>query len=70
MTSAAAALGANGFKNVLQLPPARRVCVVMVDGLGRALLKQRGGHAPFLRQAMENSRTLGSAFPSTTAASL
>ncbi len=70
MTSAAAALGANGFKNVLQLPPARRVCVVMVDGLGKALLKQRGGHAPFLRQAMENSRTLGSAFPSTTAASL
>ncbi|TJY70896.1 alkaline phosphatase family protein [Arthrobacter sp. CAU 1506] len=70
MTSAAAALGADGFNNVLQLPQARRVCVVMVDGLGKALLKQRGGHAPFLRQAMENSRTLGSAFPSTTAASL
>jgi hypothetical protein len=70
MTSAAAALGADGFKNVLQLPAARRVCVVMVDGLGKALLKQRGGHAPFLRQSMENSRTLGSAFPSTTAASL
>lgn len=70
MTSAAAALGADGFSNVLQLPQARRVCVVMVDGLGKALLKQRGGHAPFLRQAMENSRTLGSAFPSTTAASL
>ncbi|MFT4469976.1 alkaline phosphatase family protein [Arthrobacter sulfonylureivorans] len=70
MTSAAAALGADGFNNVLQLPQARRICVVMVDGLGKALLKQRGGHAPFLRQAMENSRTLGSAFPSTTAASL
>ena len=56
MTSAAAALGADGFSNVLQLPPARRVCVVMVDGLGKALLKQRGGHAPFLRQAMENCR--------------
>lgn len=70
MTSAAAVLGAEGFANTLQLPQARRICVVMVDGLGKALLKQRGGHAPFLRQAMENSRTLGSAFPSTTAASL
>ncbi|NKX54887.1 alkaline phosphatase family protein [Arthrobacter mobilis] len=69
-TSAAAALGLDSFPNALGLPAARRVCVVMVDGLGKALLKQRGGHAPFLRKCLENSRTLGSAFPSTTAASL
>lgn len=69
-TSSAAALGVDGFTNTLGLPAVRRICVVMVDGLGKALLKQRGGHAPFLRQRLENSRTLGSAFPSTTAASL
>lgn len=69
-TSAAAALGLDGFSNALGLPSARRICVVMVDGLGKSLLKQRGGHAPFLRQYLENSRTLGSAFPSTTVASL
>ena len=69
-TSAAASLGVAGFANTLALPAARRVCVVLVDGLGKALLKQRGGHAPFLRRSMENSRTLSSAFPSTTASAL
>lgn len=70
LPSAAAALGADGFENPLDLPSAQRVCVVMVDGLGKSLLKQRSGHAPFLRRAMETARTLTSAFPSTTAASL
>ncbi|MHA7263821.1 alkaline phosphatase family protein [Arthrobacter sp. TMN-37] len=70
LTSAAAALGLDGFGNALGLPAARRVCVVMVDGLGLSLLKQRGGHAPFLRTHLDRARTLGSAFPSTTAASL
>ena len=69
-TSAAAALKVPGFENTLGLPAARRVCVVVVDGLGRNLLKQRSGHAPFLRSLMESSRTLSSAFPTTTAASL
>lgn len=69
-SSAAAALDVPGFENVLGLPGASRICVVMVDGLGKALLKQRGGHAPFLRKCLENSRTLRSAFPSTTASSL
>ncbi|EMY33343.1 type I phosphodiesterase/nucleotide pyrophosphatase [Arthrobacter crystallopoietes BAB-32] len=69
-TSAAAALGVPGFANTLSLPAAKRICVVLVDGLGKALLKQRGGHAPFLRRSLENARTLSSAFPSTTAASL
>jgi hypothetical protein len=70
LTSAAAALGLGSFSNALGLPAARRVCVVMVDGLGLSLLKKRGGHAPFLRSHLENSRTIGAAFPSTTAASL
>ncbi|MFZ3452422.1 alkaline phosphatase family protein [Arthrobacter sp. 7Tela_A1] len=70
LTSAAAALQVPGFTNTLELPPARRVCVVMVDGLGRSLLKQRAGHAPFLRSLLDSGRTLTAAFPTTTAASL
>lgn len=73
-TSAAAALGLDStsgpFNNALGFPAASRVCVVVVDGLGSTLLKKRGGHAPFLRRHLESARTIGSAFPSTTAASL
>lgn len=70
MPSAAAALGVPGYTNVLGLPKARRVCVVMADGLGKSLLKARSGHAPFLRSAMATSRTLDASFPTTTSASL
>ena len=60
-----------GFANTLKLPAARRVCVVMVDGLGRSLLKQRSGHAPVPARSLQDSgRTLTAAFPTTTAASL
>lgn len=69
-TSSASALGLPGFANVLELPAAQRVCVVLVDGLGAGLLRQRSGHAPFLRQFLDSSRKLGSVFPSTTAAAL
>ncbi|WP_417219029.1 alkaline phosphatase family protein [Arthrobacter sp.] len=70
MPSAAAALGVPGYGNALGLPKARRICVVMADGLGKSLLRARAGHAPFLRSALANSRTLDAAFPTTTAASL
>ncbi|WP_434994617.1 alkaline phosphatase family protein [Arthrobacter sp. Ld5] len=70
MTSAAAALGADGFTNALGLPAARRVAVVMVDGLGMGLLRKYAAHAPFLRENLASARILSSAFPSTTAASL
>ncbi|MEE1620240.1 nucleotide pyrophosphatase/phosphodiesterase family protein [Zafaria sp. J156] len=70
LPSAAAVLGVPGYANTLGLPPARRVCVVMADGLGSALLKSRGGHAPFLRRHLETGRHLDAAFPTTTAASL
>ncbi|MEO9248907.1 nucleotide pyrophosphatase/phosphodiesterase family protein [Citricoccus nitrophenolicus] len=71
LTSAAAALGAAGFTNTLQLPRTRRAAVVMVDGLGKALLKRYAGHAPFLKSVLErDSATLQVAFPTTTAASL
>ncbi|MCC9197799.1 alkaline phosphatase family protein [Arthrobacter sp. zg-Y820] len=70
LTSSAAVLGVPGFANTLNLPAAKRVCVVMVDGLGWSLLKQRGGHAPFLRSFLPAGRVLTAAFPTTTAASL
>ncbi|MGO1885147.1 MAG: alkaline phosphatase family protein [Citricoccus sp.] len=71
LTSSAAALGAAGFANTLQLPRTRRAAVVMVDGLGKALLKRYAGHAPFLKSMLErDSSTLQVAYPTTTAASL
>ncbi|MBF4994918.1 alkaline phosphatase family protein [Arthrobacter gandavensis] len=70
LTSAAGVLQVPGFTNTLGLPAAKRVCVVMVDGLGRSLLRQRSGHAPFLRSLQDGGRTLTAAFPTTTAASL
>ena len=75
LTSAAASLGVPGFENKLNLPAAKRVCVVLADGLGRNLLKQKTAHTPFLRSVLQAGQgnvpvSLDSAFPSTTAASL
>jgi hypothetical protein len=56
----------------LELPPARVVVVLLIDGLGAEMLADRGGHAPFLRslRAGPASATLASGFPSTTATSM
>ncbi len=75
LTSAAASLGLDGFANTLGLPAASRVCVVLADGLGRNLLKQKSAHTPFLRSVIQAGQGevpvwLDSAFPSTTAAAL
>lgn len=75
LTSAAASLGVKGFVNTLGLPAASRVCVVLADGLGRNLLKQKAAHTPFLRSVVQAGQGdvpvwLDSAFPSTTAAAL
>ncbi|MDZ4089644.1 MAG: alkaline phosphatase family protein [Arthrobacter sp.] len=75
LTSAAASVGVPGFENRLKLPAAKRICVVLADGLGRNLLKQKSAHTPFLRAVMQSGQgqvpvSLDSAFPSTTAASL
>ncbi|MGX5714563.1 alkaline phosphatase family protein [Arthrobacter sp. MAHUQ-56] len=75
LTSAAASLGVDGFDNTLGLPAASRVCVVLADGLGRNLLKQKTAHTPFLRSVIQAGQGevpvwLDSAFPSTTAAAL
>lgn len=69
LSSAAGALGAEGFHDVLGLPRAQRIVVVLVDGLGAEQLAARSGYAPFLRGA-QNLGELDAAFPSTTASSL
>ena len=69
MTSAAAAIGAEGFDDVLGIPVSQRVVVVLVDGLGLEQLEARSSYAPFLRGA-EDLGELDAAFPSTTASSL
>jgi hypothetical protein len=75
LTSAAASIGVDGFSNTLGLPAASRVCVVLADGLGRNLLKQKSAHTPFLRSVIQAGQgavpvSVDSAFPSTTAAAL
>lgn len=52
------------------LPSASRVCVVLVDGLGLGMLRERAGHAAFLRGLLPQAIELTSGYPSTTAASM
>lgn len=70
LPAAAAALGAPARPVPFELPPARRVCVLLVDGLGERLLAARGGHAPWMRQHLDTARVLVSGFPSTTATAM
>jgi hypothetical protein len=59
-----------GADNPLRLPEARRIVVVLVDGLGSHLLKSRAGHARTLSAALKPSAVIESVFPTTTAAAL
>lgn len=52
------------------LPPSDRFCVVLVDGLGWHMLRERGGHAPYLRSVLAQARVLSAGYPATTATSL
>jgi Type I phosphodiesterase / nucleotide pyrophosphatase len=78
LPAAAAALGvrvragSGAAAGGLELPSARIVVVLLVDGLGDQLLSERGGHAPFLRslRSRAGSGVLASGFPSTTATSM
>jgi Type I phosphodiesterase / nucleotide pyrophosphatase len=56
--------------DLLDVLPARRAVVVLVDGLGYDLLRQRSGHAPFLRGLLPAAHRLSAGFPSTTATSM
>jgi type I phosphodiesterase/nucleotide pyrophosphatase len=70
LPAAAAALGVPVRSTALELPSARRVVVLLVDGLGDQLLRAHGGHAPFMRSLLPSSHTLSSGYPSTTATSM
>ena len=59
-----------GKPNVLHLPPADGVVVLLVDGLGAGCLRARSGHARTLSAALSPASTMRSGFPTTTAAAL
>ncbi|MBP2476657.1 hypothetical protein JOF53_005529 [Crossiella equi] len=63
-----AGLGVPGPPPVLALPEARKVCLLLVDGLGWQLLRAHPEDAPFLNSLAGNEITAG--FPATTATSL
>ena len=75
--AATAALGVAVRDPVVDLPAARAVVVVLVDGLGEQLLARRSGHAPFLRHLRLEGDSAGTVvtvaacgYPSTTATSM
>lgn len=62
------ALGVRDEQNPLDLPPADRYCLLLVDGLGWNLLNSHARYAPFLTSLPGRAITCGT--PSTTATSL
>ncbi len=56
--------------NVLNLAPAQRACLLIVDGLGWELLRAHPAAAPFLSELARNSRPITAGFPATTVTSL
>lgn len=65
-----ASLTGDAAGNVLGLPQAGRVCLLVVDGLGLDLLRGNQAAAPFLAELAFNSRPLTAGFPSTTVTSM
>jgi len=70
LPGAARVLGVDTGHPAARLPDAQRVCVVIIDGLGRQLLEQEPGSAPFLTSLLPDGRTLTAGCPSTTATSM
>jgi len=68
--SVLASLGVPGEDNALGLPPVRRACLLVVDGLGWDLLRAHKSAAPFLAELMEVGCWVAAGFPSTTVTSL
>ncbi|MFF9478290.1 alkaline phosphatase family protein [Streptomyces sp. NPDC014733] len=67
--------GVSGPQTSMELAPADRACVFLVDGLGWELLRAHPDEAPFLTSLLATSgngtgRPLTAGFPSTTATSL
>ena len=68
--SVLASAGVPGAHNVLGLPQAQRVCLLVVDGLGWELLRSHRSIAPFLAGLAETGCWLAAGFPATTVTSL
>ncbi|HWC82670.1 MAG TPA: alkaline phosphatase family protein [Pseudonocardiaceae bacterium] len=68
--SVLAGLDVPGMAATLALPPARRVCLLLVDGLGWELLRGHEAHAPFLTSLTAGSTAITAGFPATTATSI
>lgn len=56
--------------NVLRLPAASKVCVLLVDGLGWHLLRSHAAAALFLCSLAVDSEPITAGFPATTATSI
>lgn len=69
-TSILASVGVPDEPNPLMLPPAERVCLLVVDGLGWELLRAHPAAAPFLSELSMTGAPLTAGFPATTATSL
>jgi len=65
-----AGLGVPGTTDVLGLPAAPKVCLLLVDGLGWQLLQAHSADAPFLSSLAEDCEPIVTGFPATTATSL
>ncbi|MEV1007644.1 nucleotide pyrophosphatase/phosphodiesterase family protein [Streptomyces sp. NPDC049881] len=75
LPAAAAGIGVPGLTSGLELPPADRVCLFLVDGLGWHALLDNAADAPFLTSLLPTSKAgtgepITCGFPSTTATSL
>ncbi|WP_049579505.1 alkaline phosphatase family protein [Streptomyces sp. SBT349] len=75
LPAVAEGLGVPGVTSGLRLPPADRVCVFLVDGLGWEALRANPESAPFLTSLLPTSRAgtgapITAGFPATTATSL
>ncbi len=65
-----ATLGVPDSTDTLGLPPARRVCLLLIDGLGWELLRAHAADAPFLAGLAATDSPIAAGFPATTAASV
>lgn len=59
-----------GQKNPLNFQSKKRVCVVLVDGMGAEQVLARSGHAKYLSSAIARGETAFSAFPATTSTNI